>query len=73
MIPEMAVRVETRSASVSVAHFQSVQPSRTIGMIWRKTSPLAQQFLKVSEIVRQSADAMRKQYKSSIVDVGAEQ
>ncbi|APO70556.1 transcriptional regulator OxyR (plasmid) [Rhizobium gallicum] len=72
LIPEMAVRVETRSASVSVAHFQSVQPSRTIGMIWRKTSPLAQQFLKVSEIVRQSADAMRKQYKSSIVDVGAE-
>ncbi|AJD44057.1 LysR family transcriptional regulator [Rhizobium sp. SEMIA 4085] len=73
LIPEMAVGVETRSASVSVAHFQSVQPSRTIGMIWRKTSPLAQQFLKVSEIVRQSADAMRKQYKSSIVDVGAEQ
>ncbi|WFU90819.1 LysR substrate-binding domain-containing protein (plasmid) [Rhizobium sp. CC1099] len=72
LIPEMAVRVETRSASVSVAHFQSVQPSRTIGMIWRKTSPLAQQFLKVSEIVRQSADAMRKQCKSSIVDVGAE-
>ncbi|SCW87782.1 LysR family transcriptional regulator, hydrogen peroxide-inducible genes activator [Rhizobium mongolense subsp. loessense] len=70
LIPEMAVGVETRSASVSVAHFQSVQPSRTIGMIWRKTSPLAQQFLKVSEIVRQSADAMRKQYKSSIVDVG---
>lgn len=61
LIPEMAVGVETRSASVSVAHFQSVQPSRTIGMIWRKTSPLAQQFLKVSEIVRQSADAMRKQ------------
>ncbi|MEX2693207.1 hydrogen peroxide-inducible genes activator [Rhizobium mongolense] len=73
LIPEMAVGVETRSASVSVAHFQSVQPSRTIGMIWRKTSPLAQQFLKVSEIVRQSADAMRKQYKSSIVDVGGAQ
>jgi LysR family hydrogen peroxide-inducible transcriptional activator len=73
LIPEMAVGVETRSASVSVAHFQSVQPSRTIGMIWRKTSPLAQQFLKVSECVRQSADAMRKQYKSSIVDVGGAQ
>ncbi|APO77760.1 transcriptional regulator OxyR (plasmid) [Rhizobium etli 8C-3] len=73
LIPEMAVGVETRSASVSVAHFESVQPSRTIGMIWRKTSPLAQQFLKVSEIVRQSADAMRKQYNSSIVDVGGAQ
>src|SRR5215831_13933185 len=41
LIPEMAVAVETRSASVSVARFKDPQPSRTIGMIWRKTSPLA--------------------------------
>ena len=32
-------RVETRSASVSVARFENPQPSRTIGMIWRKTRP----------------------------------
>ncbi|WP_341487732.1 LysR substrate-binding domain-containing protein [Pararhizobium sp. A13] len=62
LIPEMAVGVETRSASVSVSHFQSAQPSRTIGMIWRKTSPLAKQFLQISEVVRQSADAMREQF-----------
>ena len=62
LIPEMALGVETRSASVSVARFQSVQPSRTIGMIWRKTSPLAKQFLQISDIVRHSADAMREQY-----------
>ena len=62
LIPEMALGVETRSASVSVARFQSVQPSRTIGMIWRKTSPLAKQFLQISDVVRQSADAMRDQY-----------
>ncbi|MDL2409414.1 hydrogen peroxide-inducible genes activator [Rhizobium calliandrae] len=62
LIPEMAVSVETRSASVSVARFNTPQPSRTIGMIWRRTSPLAKQFLEISEIVRQSADAMREQY-----------
>lgn len=66
LIPEMAVGVETRSASVSVSRFQSAQPSRTIGMIWRKTSPLAKQFLQISEVVRQSADAMREQF--SILD-----
>src|SRR5262245_29362147 len=38
LIPEMAVAVETRSASVSVARFKDPQPSRTIGMIWRKTT-----------------------------------
>jgi LysR family hydrogen peroxide-inducible transcriptional activator len=60
LIPEMAVAVETRSASVSVARFKDPQPSRTIGMIWRKTSPLARQFLQISEVVRHSADASRE-------------
>jgi LysR family transcriptional regulator, hydrogen peroxide-inducible genes activator len=61
LIPEMAVAVETRSASVSVARFKNPQPSRTIGMIWRKTSPLAKQLLQFSEVVCVSADALRKQ------------
>lgn len=61
LIPEMAVAVETRSASVSVARFRSPQPSRTIGMIWRKTSPLAKQLQQIAEVVRQSAEAMREQ------------
>jgi LysR family hydrogen peroxide-inducible transcriptional activator len=59
LIPEMAVPVETRSASVSIARFNAPQPSRTIGMIWRKTSPLAAQLLQLSEIVRQSAETLR--------------
>jgi LysR family transcriptional regulator, hydrogen peroxide-inducible genes activator len=62
LIPEMAVAVETRSASVSVARFKSPRPSRTIGMIWRKTSPLAKQLLQISEVVRQSADVVRKRH-----------
>lgn len=57
LIPEMAVPVETRSASVSVARFKSPQPSRTLGMVWRKTSPLADQLMQISEAVRMSADA----------------
>ncbi len=62
LIPEMAVAVETRSASVSVSRFKSPQPSRTIGMIWRKTSPIAKQLLQISEVVRQSAAALREQH-----------
>jgi LysR family transcriptional regulator, hydrogen peroxide-inducible genes activator len=57
LIPEMAVLVETRRASVSVARFEDPQPSRTIGMIWRRTSPLAAQLLELSEVVRRSAAA----------------
>jgi LysR family hydrogen peroxide-inducible transcriptional activator len=62
LIPEMAVAVETRSALVSVARFKNPQPSRTIGMIWRKTSPLARQLLQISEVVCLSADALREQH-----------
>src|SRR5439155_2697724 len=51
LIPEMAVAVETRSASVSVARFRNPQPARTIGMVWRKTNPLAKQLLQLSEVV----------------------
>lgn len=60
LIPEMAVAVETRSASVSVVRFDQPQPSRTIGMVWRKTSPLAKQLLQIADVVRQSADALRQ-------------
>ncbi|KAB7614270.1 LysR family transcriptional regulator [Amylibacter sp. SFDW26] len=58
LIPEMAVAVETRSAPVSAARFKGKQPSRTIGMIWRKASPLTEQFLLISELVKKSAEGL---------------
>jgi LysR family transcriptional regulator, hydrogen peroxide-inducible genes activator len=60
LIPEMAAAVETRSASVSVARFKKPQPSRTIGLIWRKTSPLAGQLLQLSDVICGTADELRK-------------
>src|SRR3984893_11945568 len=59
LIPEMAVAVETRSAPVSVARFRNPQPSRTIGMVWRRTSPLARQLHQISEAVCLSAGQTR--------------
>jgi len=38
-----------------VARFAGPQPSRRIGMIWRKTSPLAKQLQQIAEVVRLSA------------------
>ena len=54
LIPEMAMPVETRSAAVSVARFPDPQPARTVGMIWRRTSPLAEQLKGIAEIIRNS-------------------
>jgi LysR family hydrogen peroxide-inducible transcriptional activator len=61
LIPEMAVDVETRRAAVSLARFADLQPSRTIGMIWRRTSPLAGQLIELSEVVRRSAEEQRQE------------
>src|SRR5580704_4646583 len=56
---QMVGAVETRSAPVSVCRFKNPQPSRTIGMVWRKTSPLARQLLQISEVVCLSASKAR--------------
>ncbi len=55
LIPEMAVPVETRSAAVSVARLGPPAPARTIGMIWRRSTPLAGAFAQVAEVVRAAA------------------
>ena len=58
LIPEMAVPVETRAAPVSLARFPAPCPSRRIGMIWRKSNPLADQLRQVAEVVRGSAETL---------------
>jgi LysR family transcriptional regulator, hydrogen peroxide-inducible genes activator len=62
LIPEMAVPVETRSATVAVARFSAPQPARSIGLIWRKSSPLARQLDEVAEIVRETGLALRAEH-----------
>lgn len=57
LIPEMAVPVETRSAAVETARFRGVKPSRTVGMIWRRSSPLTEQLTGVAEAVRAAGQA----------------
>lgn len=59
LIPEMAVAVETRSAHVAIARFNGAQPSRRIGMVWRRTSPLSKQLMQVAEVVRAAGLAQR--------------
>lgn len=51
LIPEMAVPLETRRAPVVAARFESAEPSRQIGMIWRKAHPLADQFARVAKVI----------------------
>jgi LysR family hydrogen peroxide-inducible transcriptional activator len=58
LIPEMAVPVEVGSADVAVSRFKTPVPSRTIGMVWRKSNPMAAQLEQVAEIVRVCGDGL---------------
>ena len=53
LIPEMAVAAETVLAQVGTARLAVPRPIRTIGMIWRKTNPLSDHFIRIGEIVRE--------------------
>ena len=54
LIPHMAVAVEARSAPVDIAALASPAPTRTIGMVWRRTSPLAEQLAQIADVVREA-------------------
>ena len=52
LIPEMAVDVETRAATVAVMRFNAPAPARTVGMIWRKNNPLESHLLKIYDVIK---------------------
>lgn len=61
LIPEMAVPVETRAADVALARLAPPRPQRTIGMVWRRTSPLGPQLAALADCVREIGLAAREE------------
>ncbi|WP_299649944.1 hydrogen peroxide-inducible genes activator [uncultured Tateyamaria sp.] len=55
LIPEMAIEVETRSASVCVNRFDAPIPKRSIGVVWRRTNPMGDTLKEVGAIVKSAA------------------
>ncbi|WP_126975168.1 hydrogen peroxide-inducible genes activator [Frigidibacter oleivorans] len=55
LIPQMAVAMETRIAPVAVARLPAPRPSRTIGVIWRRTNPLGRHYAPLVETMRSLA------------------
>ena len=52
LIPEIAVPFETRSTKVSVSRFNQQKPKRTIGLVWRKSNPLGDQFVSIGILLK---------------------
>ncbi len=51
LLPEVAVGVEVRDRRVKLLRFVAPEPTRTIGLAWRRTSPRKQDFAALGEIL----------------------
>ena len=59
LMPAMALAVEWRpDMPVKLFHFAAPQPSRAIGLVWRRTSPRRRDFEALAAIIREVADSV---------------
>ncbi|UWR21853.1 hydrogen peroxide-inducible genes activator [Sulfitobacter sp. S190] len=58
LIPQMAAPVEARSAPVCVTQFKGKQPRRSVGLVWRRSSPMTAQFKTLADLIRTAGQRM---------------
>ena len=63
LLPEIALPVETRSAPVSVARLAAPAPSRRVGLVWRRSSPLSEQLTGMAAVIAEVGTALRDRAK----------
>lgn len=56
LIPQMAVATESRAARIDVIRLPAPRPGRQIGLVWRKSSPLAGQLQELATAIRGLSD-----------------
>ena len=54
LLPEVAAGVEVRDSRVKLLRFVEPQPTRSIGLAWRRTSPRARDFVALGEAVSET-------------------
>jgi LysR family hydrogen peroxide-inducible transcriptional activator len=54
LVPEIATQAEARDKRVSLKRFAAPEPGRTIGLVWRKTSPRRRDFEALGHAVKQA-------------------
>lgn len=51
LVPEVAIDVELRDHRVKLLRFAEPQPSRSVGLVWRRTSPRKLDFISLGKMV----------------------
>jgi LysR family transcriptional regulator, hydrogen peroxide-inducible genes activator len=69
LLPEICVGVESRSRDLKIIRFAEPEPSRTLGLAWRKSSPRGDDFKALADLV---AEAGRLSLKRAAGSVGGD-
>lgn len=64
LLPQMAIPIETAAAAVSVTELCRPQPTRQIGLIWRRNHPLSDSFNELADALK----AITTDYRSAMSD-----
>jgi LysR family transcriptional regulator, hydrogen peroxide-inducible genes activator len=59
LLPEMCLPVEQRGRPIKVLRFREPEPSRSIGLAWRRTSPRRDEFAAFGRLITEARDARR--------------
>ncbi|MFN3658280.1 MAG: LysR substrate-binding domain-containing protein [Pseudolabrys sp.] len=54
LLPQVATDAEARDARVKLLRFSKPEPKRTVGLVWRRTSPRRKDFEALGEIVKEA-------------------
>ena len=60
LLPEICVGVEGRSREIKVIRFVDPEPSRSIGLAWRRSSPRRDDFLALAKLVAEAGQVSLK-------------
>jgi LysR family transcriptional regulator, hydrogen peroxide-inducible genes activator len=55
LLPEISIGVEQRGRGLTLLAFAEPQPFRTIGLVWRGTSPRKDEFRALGEVIKRAA------------------
>jgi LysR family hydrogen peroxide-inducible transcriptional activator len=61
LVPEVAIDVELRDDRVKLLRFAEPQPSRSVGLVWRRTSPRELDFKSLGQIIASSLNGPPRQ------------
>jgi len=56
LLPEICLGVESRSRELKLIRFDDPEPSRTLGLAWRRSSPRREDFKALAALVSQAGD-----------------